>query len=401
MGTSFRFRVPHLTFYVLLLAALVSLAWTPLPQEGGLVVRGQVTNGTPGGGSVEGLEVELHIFEEGEEVETRTTSVAADGSFLFDGLSAAEGAVVFAQVTYQGVDYFSESVALEAGQQELELPITVHETTEDPATVQVTQLHIFMVGMEGHLQVGEYYLVSNDGDRAYVGSEDPGAGERITLRFTLPAEAESLSFDGPGLGERFVEVEGGFADTEPVPPGTATSEVLFRYELPYEEGLEVERTFAFPVASVVIIMPEGELALEGPGLTPVGTVDTQMGPAFSYTAGPLAAGETLAFTLVPAPPPPAMEPSAHPPAGAAPVRNAGREVAVGLVALAAAVVGVYFLWRPEPPGEIPPRVRPLVERIAALDERFEAGEMEEKSYREEREKLKRRIRSLFEREESR
>ncbi|HIE37728.1 MAG TPA: hypothetical protein EYP77_01435, partial [Anaerolineae bacterium] len=167
------FDVRRSVFWVLLLAALVSLAWTPLPQEGGLVVRGQVTNGTPGGGDVEGLEVTLHLFTEGEETKTLTTSAAADGSFLFNGLTAANGATLWAQVTYQGVDYFSESVVPGAGRQELELPITVYETTEEPTNVLVTQLHIFMTGMGDRLQVGEYYLIGNTGDRTYIGGGEP------------------------------------------------------------------------------------------------------------------------------------------------------------------------------------------------------------------------------------
>jgi len=60
----------------------------------------------------------------------------------------------------------------------------------------------------------------------------------------------------------------------------------------------VECLFDVPVASVALVIPEEQGALEGTGLTPAGTLDTQMGQALSYTAGPLAAGEPLAFTLV-------------------------------------------------------------------------------------------------------
>lgn len=396
MRAGFTPGVSRWTLLVFCLVALLIVAWTPLPQEGRVVVRGRVVNGTPGGGSPEGLEVTLRIFDAGAVAETLTAPVAADGSFLFDGLSAGEGATFLAEVTYRGVGYFSESVVLEAGQQELELPVTVYEVTEDPATVRVTQLHIFMSRVGDRLQVGEYYLIGNGGDRTYIGSESPEAGARVTLRFTLPAEAEGLSFDGPGLGERFVGLEEGFADTRPVPPGQVSLEVFFRYELPYREGLEVRRAFPVPVASVVVIMPQGELTLEGTKLTSAGTVDTQMGPSFSYTAGPLAAGEELVFTLVPAPPSSAVEPTASAPTGGLPTRDVARENAIGAVALAVAAVGAYMLLRPGSPGPIPPRIRPLVERIAALDERFEAGEIGEEAYRMEREKLKRQARNLLE-----
>jgi len=399
MGLVSRFtsHASRFTFFVLsCLLALLTVGWTSHPQEETLAVVGQVINGTPGALVPTGLEVTLHVFADAEEeVDTYTTTLAADGSFAFEGLAAVEGRTYVVQVTYQGVDYFSESGSPQAGQRELSLPVTIYETTEDPASIQVAQLHIFMVGMGDHMQVGEYYLVGNAGDRTYVGSEDPQTGERVTLRFTVPEGAEGLSFDGPGLGERFVEQEGGFADTEPVPPGTVSSAVLFHYELPYHEGLQVERVFEMPVASVVLVMGQGELAPEGPGLTPAGVVDTQMGPALSYTAGPLAVGEPLAFTLVPAPPP--APAAAVPSTTATPVRNPARETAVGLVALAAATVAIYLLWRPPAPGPVPVLIRPLVEEIAALDEEYEAGKVPERMYRKQREDLTRRARAALKR----
>lgn len=377
-----------------LLVALLSVGWAPLPQQNTVVVRGQVVNRTPGGAVPEGLPVLLHVRVGGEETEALSGTISADGTFVFEGLSIAPGSTVQAQVTYLGVDYFSDSITLEAGQTEIDLPVTVYEVTEDPTDVQVVQLHIFMAGSGDTLQVGEYYLIGNTGDRTYVGTVDSETGQRLTVRFTLPEEATALSFDGPGLGGRFVELAEGFADTAPVPPGQVSSEVLFRYALPYREELEIRRVFAVPVTSVVIIMPIGDLALEGPGLVSAGTVDTQMGPSFSYTAGPFAAGESLVATLVPAPeaPPTGTSPTSKAP----PTRHAAREAAIGLAALAVAVVAAYYLLRTPAPEPMPAKVRPLVERIAALDEAYQAGHVPEKTYRKKRGQLMREARAALE-----
>ena len=260
-----------------------------------------------------------------------------------------------------------------------------------PSDILIAQLHIFMSRVGDRVQVAEYYLVSNAGDQTYEGTQDSETGKRITLTFSLPDGAEALRFDGPGLGERFVEVEGGFADTEPIPPGTATVEVLFSYELPYREGLPVEHTFDVPVTSVVLVLSEEEMVLKGAGVMPAGTVDTQMGPAFSYTAGPLAAGEPLIFAL-------ATGSQAVPaaPSSLNPVRSPAREAAVGLVALAGALAAAYLLWRSPAPGPLPARVRPLIEEIAALDADFEAGQVSEKAYREKRKSLNSQVHRLLE-----
>jgi len=268
------------------------------------------------------------------------------------------------------------------------------DVTEDPSAILITQLHIFMTRVEDRLQVEEYYLVSNTGDQTYVGVADPETGQRATLTFALPEGAEGLSFDGPGLGERYLELEMGFADTEPIPPGTATVEVLFRYELFYREGLCVERVFDVPVDSVVLVLPGEGLVLEGAKLTPEGTLDTQMGPALSYTSGPLAVGEPLAFTIftIAARPQTAVPPA---PVGSSPARNTAREISIVLVALAAAVVVVYLLWRSPPPGPLPAQARPLVEAIAVLDMDFAAGRVTEKVYRQKRRALKQRTRACY------
>lgn len=384
------FHISRLTFALVLLALLLATAWTPAPQARTAVVVGQVTNGTPGGAVPADMPVTLHIFSGMEEMERYTTTLATDGSFRFDGLATEAGENFVARVVYQDVAYLSDFYTPEPGQAELFLPITIYEITEDPVAILVTQLHMFVSVTRDRLQIGEHYLVSNEGDRTYVGTEDPETGRRATLTFTLPERAEELRFDGPGLGERFLKRGRGFADTEPILPGTATAEAAFSYALPYQEGLRVERLFDVPVASVVLVIPEGEIALEGTGLTPAGTLDTQMGQALSYTAGPLTAGELLAFTLVTGP------------AGGQGSRVAeeqrsrkARETAIGLVALAAAAVAAYLLWRYPAPGPLPTRARPLVEDIAALDVDFEAGRIAEKTYRQRRESLKRRLRAFL------
>jgi hypothetical protein len=355
--------------FVALLAILLATGWAPAPQEGEIAVVGQVTNGTPDSSLPADLPVALHVFSGIEETETLTTTLAADGSFRFGGLALGEGMTFVVRVVYQDVAYLSDLGTFEPGQRELALPVTVYETTEDRSAIQVTQLHVFVSASGEHLQIGEYYLISNMGERTYVGTKAPEAGRRATLSFTLPEGAEGLRFDSSGLGERYLERERGFADTAPVPPGIASSEVLFEYQIPYREGAQVARVLDLPVASVVLVHLDEGIALEGEGITPAEPLDTQMGRALSYTAGPLAAGDVLAFRLVAQSQPTALTA----PAGPAPARNAAQELGIGLVALAAAVVAVYLLWRLPAPEPFPGQARPLVEAIAALDRSEGAG----------------------------
>ena len=381
-------HVLRFTFYILI---LLTIAWAPHPQEQESVITGQVTNGTPGGTVPADLPVTIHIFSGLEETETYTTTVTADNTFSLTGL-ATEGENIFmARAVYQGVAYVSDLVTVEAEQTEIDLPVTIYETTESSDNVQLTQLHLFITGMEGHIQIGEYHMIGNMGNRTFVGVEDTGTEQRVTLNFTIPDGAESLSFDGPGLGERFLEQEGGFADTEPIIPGEATTKALFSYLLPYREGTLVERVFDVPVASVVILLSDEGMEVDGEGIISGDPMNTQMGQALSYTAGPLAAGEPLTFQLVERA---VVEQTGG---GTREQRDGGTGgIAFGLVAMAAALVVVYWMWWRSPAPEPPPaRARSLVKKIAALDDDFEAGQIAERAYRKKRKALRRDLRSLL------
>jgi hypothetical protein len=363
---------------------LVAGGWTFAPQGKGIVVTGQVTNGTPGGTVPADLPITLHVFSgsEQEQAAVYTTTVTAGGLFRFDGVMVATGDTLVVRAVHQDVVYTSDTVTLKPGQQEAPLSIAVYETTERRPDVRIKQFHMFLNRVDDRLRVGEYYLIGAAGDRTWVGMEDLDTGRRTTLAFTLPEGAQGLWFSGPGLGERFVEWEGGFADTQPIPPGGTTSEVFFSYEVPYRDGVRVARAFDVPVDSVVLLVSEaGGVAPEGASIAPAETLETPMGVALSYTAGPLAAGQPLAFNLVD------QETVTW---------NGGGwgQMAVGLFVLAAAVGGAFWLWRPSALPSLPTEADVLVEAIAALDVDFEAGQVEEDAYRRERESLKRQVRSL-------
>jgi hypothetical protein len=378
------------------LTLVSATAWTFPPQQGESAVAGRVINGSAGESVPAGTEVVLRVLSEEGDEGTYTTSVAADGAFRFEAIALAEGQILIASVVYEDLEYSSVPATVESAQDEPTLEVIVYESTQERSDVEVAQLHLFISRVDGRIRVGEYHLLSNTGDKTYVGQPDPASERRLTLSYALPEGAEGLTFDGAGLGERFVEREGGFADVEPIMPGASTVETLFSYELPFRDGMQIERSFEIPVASVVLLLSEGDLSLEGMGITSAGALDTQMGPAFSYTAGPIGAGDSLVFTLLDRPQ--AVMPSApfsSPTTGSPPVRIAARETSVGLVVLAAAVVVAYFLWQPSAGGSPPTAARSLVEAIAELDADFQAGEVAEKSYQRKRRALKRQLRTLI------
>jgi len=196
------------------------------------------------------------------------------------------------------------------------------------------------------------------------------------LAFTLPDAARALTFDGPGLGERFLGEPHRFADTQPIPPGSATSRVGYSYELSATSA-QLTRALDVPITSVVLILHGERLALAGDQLTAMGMMDTQMGPARAYTAGPLSAGESLRVTLIPAE---ATQPATG--------RNTTGEIGLGMIALALGLGVAYRVWRAPAVPSLPEALRPQVQAIAALDADFVAGALPPDEYERRRARLK-------------
>ena len=376
------------------LVVLVLLPGIALAQDaGGISVTGQVTNGTPGGTLPVGDPVTLQFYSQGTWTAIFTTTLSADGTFRFTDFGMDAGSDFVTHILYQGVDYYSSPTKLLGDlATETVAGITVFEPTTDPSGVVIDQMHYFIAPAGDDVRIAEYYLVGNTGDRTYIGTENAD-GVRTTLTFTPPAGASDLYFDGPGLEERFVGDITRFEDTRPIPPGTTTIDVDFSYQLPFTDGMRIERTVDVPISLVALIVSSQDIGLAGSGLTPQGMMNTQMGPAASYSAGPLAAGEMLAFTFVPQTM--AVTTTGSGTTTSSRTANPMRDALLGVAALALAAFGGYQLLKPASVPPPPEAARPLLEAIAALDARYAAGDLPEEAYHQERETLKQQLLSLL------
>ncbi len=251
--------------------------------------------------------------------------------------------------------------------------------TSVPPDIVIEAAHIFIVpqtdAAEGdRLLIAEEYVISNHGAETYTGA----------LAFTLPNAARALTFDGPGLGERYLGDPHRFVDTQPIPPGSATSRVGYSYELPASSA-PLTRAWDAPVTSVVLILHGERLALAGAQLSAMERTETQMGPARAYAAGPLSAGEPLVVDVIPA-----ATTTPH-----ATGRNTTGEIGLGMMALALGLGVAYRLWRAPAVPPLPEALRPQVQAIAALDADFAAGALPQDEYERQRTRRKQALRAVL------
>lgn len=276
-----------------LIALLLSLWLLPGPTmaEPNGVIRGRVRNGTPGSGSVKGLEVVLHSFQGQTEGETHSTTLDAEGSFAFEGLETATTWSYLPKVTYEGVTYSQGILAFEADQTEITVEITVYETTRERDGIRADRAHL-LIGVDGTtLTVTELYVIINPGDRTYVGTEEL-EGRRWTSRFYLPTGAHTLTFDDGTLGGRFLAMAGGFVDAEPLWPGRTN--IMFSYRIDCATGrCDLSREITYDITNLNVLIPSGRATIVSDQLLLEGTVGSQQEEYQNLVARNIPAGERL------------------------------------------------------------------------------------------------------------
>lgn len=340
----------------------------------GSSLSGRVQAG--GGGSLPaGLQVTLFGYEGDVLVHMDTAKVAVGGRFVFQHVPWQPGRTFFASVDYLGLSYFSEFVT-DATQTEFEQPITIYETTSGTDMLAIERLTvIFEFDRPGYVRVVQQYLLSNIGEQAVT----PSADGRPALVYELPAGASDLAFNEGRLGERYVSTETGFGDLRAVLPGLGSYQLLFGYQLPYGRGLTLPLALQLPARSVLLLIQDGSVAIESGDFAPAGVQDIQ---GISYQAflstRAFSAGEQPELRL-----------RGRNPLGGGLV--ASDSLLAGLAALCVAV-GAAWLWLHRR-QQVAPNV--LLESIAALDDQYAAGKLNEVKYRSQRTRLKEQLRKAF------
>ncbi|MGQ9599763.1 MAG: hypothetical protein ACUVWZ_10130 [Anaerolineae bacterium] len=379
---------------IVLLAMALGLAAGngALAQETG-ILEGRVVNGTAGGPEIgAGLPVVVHVRQEGVEVESLETTTDADGRFRLSGLDRSAGTEYWPEVLYQDVSFFSpDPYQFGDGQSTLTVQVTVYETTEDDSAVRIDSAHWIVEAFDSMLRITEVYLVGNSGDRAYVGRDGQ------TVAISLPSGAVGLAFEEGTPSDRFRQVEGGVVDTWPITPGSGTTWIVFSYHLPVEPIIPLQRSFAYPVTLLEVMVPRPGWTLRSDQLRAQGSIALQGKEFEVYEVQQLAVNAPVRMELVRE-----AEAIAEPAMAGGQGGEGGsvggtqrflRWMGIVLAGLAVAAALAYpSLVRPAAPAALTsPQARRLLGDLAALEDAWEAGEIDRETYERQRAELYRTI----------
>ncbi len=372
-------------------AAITAAVVTP----GVGVISGQVINGS-GTELSSDLSVILYAFDEMNQVFTETMPIGANGYYTFTDVEWTPDRAFITTVEYGPVTYGSDVVVAQDDANQLTLPVTIYDSTTDQSGLAVDRLHVFLEFSEpGFVRVGELFIISNPGLRTVAATELGGP----VVQFSLPEGAQNLQFQSGALGERYIAIPGGFADTSPVQPSLGEYQVLFTFDMPYDRKLTISQPMLPNTGDVVLLMPDTGVKLQGNLLTDSGARDVQGVSYLMYTGSGFGPDTPLTITI-----------SGDPQTGSPSLSGADNRTSllVGLGALGVALI-VAGLWlyrrsramtpvveavpveksEPLAPAEDPDT---LMDAIIALDDQFRDGKLPEAAYQERRAELKEKLR---------
>lgn len=217
----------------LLLPAYAGAETAPTPAADAaqtLTITGRIANGTAGGGVLPDARVTLFI-QTPSQIDRRQTTADAAGAFEFADVPRLVDAGYVAVVAYRE-RAFSSPPAGAGDASTLDLPLTIYELTEDPATLAITGVTARITAIGKQMEVQQTFVLRNGSDRAYTTSQETGDGRFLSVVVSLPPGAQVLGFDVP---TRYIVDEARFAvaDTLPVLPGR-DHVLTLSYLLPYD-----------------------------------------------------------------------------------------------------------------------------------------------------------------------
>jgi len=238
--------------------------------------------------------------------------------------------------------------------------VFVYETSTDPDLVNIEQVHIILAFGEDKVDVSEVYVASYNGAAVFVG--ETGQLEDGTFRISLPEDAQ---------------------DINPLRPGTGTLNLLAQYTLPYDDGASFSHPLIYPTSLVNLVIPDVGVSLENDsGWQDTGQRAMGNNAVSTFSLSALTANEILKVTLE-------GRPRTSLPVPTALVSDNTTEIIIGAAAALLVVLVAIVLIRQWQTVPVPVTDRYLLlEEIAELDDAYDAEEISQSQYQEEREALK-------------
>jgi|TARA_B100000809_G_scaffold223195_2_gene232612 hypothetical protein len=371
---------------------LITPVGTSLLAQETVDVHGQVVNGTEGAELPDDLNV-LMLITSGDGMLTGTGQTEPDalGRFVFEDVQVEPGGSYTVSVDHLGI-FYGTSFGAEGILDDVLL--TVYETTGDASIITVErQVMVIAAVDKGDQLVSaiEFVQIVNPTDRTLVPDLATSVDQISFLRFALPPNPAELTVNSDLPPGDIVSIGTGFAFTSPVVPGPHS--IDFSYSVPFEsESLSYRQSLVQGAGIFQVWVPEVISGVEIRGLDSIDPVNVQGTSYRAYEGRDFPPGQGLQLEITGLPLPGVWTRFTGTVKG-------GHFWQVAIPSALGATLAAMLLWGmirgygPTPavgtaatgPHTLTPAERAAVVRsVAALDQRFQGGDIPEVEYRAQR-----------------
>lgn len=363
---------PRLAIACFMVVAVVTGPGLPTAAAG--PVAGKVVMGTAAVELPADLSISIvELSASGTEVVRNDVKAERDGTFTFEGNPTRRYLI---GTTFRGVTY--STLVEENSRAAPELKI--FEATQDPSVISIkSDTTTVLRGEEDTFEVLHLLLIDNQSDRTFVGASG-GPGQPV---ISIPVPEGSFDYSvadqanpmGISINPR------GMTVAAPVLPGETPLPYVFKVRVP-RTGWQLRREVNYPTERADLLLGQGLTLKAGPSFDLEEQVTLEGRRYTRYRSGPLTPGSVVGADI------------GFPEA-------AGGSLQWGLATAIAALASVFFATSlirrrrrkglPDAPAD---DRNTLIEKIATLDNRFEAGLVPEGDYRSQREEMLGRLRVI-------
>lgn len=373
-----------------MLLNVATLPASAAPNDG--TVTGQVLNKTSGGGPTGGTSVLLVAFGRKEQAPLgqQTVQADADGRYTFANVDRDPNIVYLTVARYQNVNYPSDQPFQLQDQATAQADIAVYDATTEDSVLQLESLNLLVMGADqGLVQCMEMGALLNNSDRTFVTSNPQDQALANAVKFGLPKGALSVQMQTGFSDQDVIPSVSGIQVTSPIPPGR--HQFAMSFQLPYSgSDVDVSLQVPYTASSFTMYLPDTGMKLQGSPLQPGGPAQLGGQTYALYSATNVAKATLIGGQLSGL--------------GGTNGLSANQLAMISLGVVLFVIGGGVILFGGRLKGADGPRSQPaaesdqerleLVVRLAALDERFAAGEVSQTDYQSERERGKQRLREL-------
>lgn len=354
-------------------------------------VSGEITHGTANTTLTETLSLGLHVLDAERQQVSFFTYELTDGlSYRFDDVPIRNDYSYLVSVIYDDTAFASQSITGTPDTPAMTLPVTVYDATTDPSAISIDMMVMMLLPEGDMLVVQQFMSFTNSTDRIYRSDDLIDDFTRKSIQIPLPAGATLLN--GDILGQRFVLENAGTTpvlyDTQGVAPNS-NHVVEILYALPFSAANDLAIEFPYALeADLEILSPSDGLTVASESLTAQGVRQFDFGLFEAHTASEISAGDSLnlAITSLIAP----IAPPSTASEGFDILDLAPLLLIAGMSLLTASVLFLLFGQRQAALSQ-----EDLLAQINELDARYQAGEIDESSYQQQRQALKRQLAELI------